>query len=134
MDLLGRYAEEQARRGPHHQPLDVVRVAMPQRLGNASRRQAISVSPLQYQARSHGVEGIALQVGRHLVNRSPHILAPAEDLPMKPPRSIAGRAGTIRRFGAVLLARAQELEIERRRQVGMVEPGAPLARSRNLVA
>ena len=128
VDLLRPHPHEHGKQAGHHQPLNVVGVAISQCLAEGIP-QTVHLRggrPEKLGQRSIGPEGVAGFILRHEVPvDAAHILAPANHLPDEPLGSLQGHPSLA---PAPLgrghhIARIEQFQIHAGRQPGVVEPG-----------
>ena len=125
---LGRLDAQQLGVEPdHHQPLDVVGIAEVERLAQCvgqARHRGVP-RPVEAGQIAGGLQRVRIRVARHLRPVHPaHVLAPAEDLAdVALGRRQRHAACTPRGFHRIHdLARAQQLEVQRRRDLRVPQP------------
>ena len=128
MHLSGGHTQQQRKQPGHHQPLDVVGVAVFQGLGDgiAQAGHVGVASPVPAGQFLLGIECVALEVAGHLCPvDAPHEFAPAQDLADETlhagQRCLALPVGGF--CGLHHLAGMYQFQVECRGELGVVEPG-----------
>ena len=126
--LPGLHAEEEREQAGHHQPLDVMGIAMLERLADGVP-EAVHVGvagPVESGQRSVGPEGVAVDILRHeLPVDAADVLPPADHLPDETLRGLERRLpfspGPLGAGDDV--TGVEQLHVERLRDPRVVEPG-----------